>query len=235
MINDNQGHLEKGEAELQKLLIGLAKKQTPAVGHKEKATDEDIDRGVNWALNIDTPETMEDSCIILLSFLAFLRINETAAVRKKHLERKSTDVWWLLIPKSKTDQIRRGTTVAFRVQGNRMVLWNKFMGLIADERPGRFLFSTDLAHPPSTDSLRRRISSVLRSCGLQDKGLTSHPFQGGAATAAMKRGVNEDIKRVGVAMEFRQHNDVLFGTNADIVEHEQQWSACGYAPTFFGE
>ncbi|KAK6017829.1 hypothetical protein OSTOST_16640 [Ostertagia ostertagi] len=139
-LNFFYGHLERGEAELQKLLIDSAKKQTPAVRHKEKATDEDIDRVVNWALNIDTPKTIEDSCIILLSFLAFLRISETAAVRKEHLERKSTDVWWLLIPKSKTDQIKR-------------------------------------------------------------------------------------------AMEVLKLNDVLFGANADIREHEHQWNACGYAPT----
>ncbi|KAK6016053.1 hypothetical protein OSTOST_18468, partial [Ostertagia ostertagi] len=162
-------HLERGEAELQKFLIDLAKKQTPAIRHKEKATDEDG---------------------------------------------YSTDVKWLLIPKSKTDQIKRGTTVAFRVQDNRMVLWDKLMGPIADE-PDRFLFSTDSAHPASSDSLRRRINEVLRSCGIQDKGLTSHSLRGGAATAAMRKGVKyEDIQ--SRRMEVLQLHDVLFGANADI-------------------
>ncbi|KAK6024068.1 site-specific recombinase, phage integrase family, partial [Ostertagia ostertagi] len=200
-LNFFYGHLERGEADLQKLLIDSAKKQTPAVRHKEKATDEDIDRVVNWALNIDTPKTIEDSCIILLSFIAFLRISETAAVRKEHLERKSTEVWWLLIPKSKTDQIKRGTTVAFRVQGNRAVLWNKFMD--------RFLFDAIPRQPLlKSDSLRRRIKDVLRSCGLHDRGLTSHSFRGGAATAAMRRGVKyEDIKRVG---RWKSSNSMMY-------------------------
>ncbi|KAK6061878.1 site-specific recombinase, phage integrase family [Cooperia oncophora] len=175
-----------------------AKKEAPAVMHKEKASEEDVDKMVEWALNMNTAKATEDCCIILLSYLAFLRISETAAVRKEHLQAKGGDIWWLLIPKSKTDQSKRGTEVAFKVQGRRAVLWNKFVALIADKSPHQFIFSPKFAHQPSTDSLRKRIDNVLQGAGLLHKGFTSHSFRGGAATAALRRGVScEDIRRVG--------------------------------------
>ncbi|KAK6057208.1 site-specific recombinase, phage integrase family, partial [Cooperia oncophora] len=170
-LNFFYGHLEDGEAELQKLLMDSAKKEAPAVMHKEKASEEDVDKMVEWALN--TAKATEDCCIILLSYLAFLRISETAASK-------------------------RGTEVAFKVQGRRAVLWNKFVALIADKSPHQFIFSPKFAHQPSTDSLRKRIDNVLQGAGLLHKGFTSHSFRGGAATAALRRGVScEDIRRVG--------------------------------------
>ncbi|KAK6045698.1 site-specific recombinase, phage integrase family, partial [Cooperia oncophora] len=197
-LNFFYGHLEDGEAELQKLLMDSAKKEAPAVMHKEKASEEDVDKMVEWALNMNTAKATEDCCIILLSYLAFLRISETAAVRKEHLQAKGGDIWWLLIPKSKTDQSKRGTEVAFKVQGRRAVLWNKFVALIADKSPHQFIFSPKFAHQPSTDSLRKRIDNVLQGAGLLHKGFTSHSFRGGAAAAALRRGVSyEDIRRVG--------------------------------------
>ncbi|XGW28095.1 hypothetical protein V3C99_008140 [Haemonchus contortus] len=92
-LNFFYGRLEGGEAKLQKLLIDSAKKETPVVVHERKASEEDIDKVVDWALNTDTIKATEDCCIILLLFAAFLRINEAAAVRKEHLESKEDGPW----------------------------------------------------------------------------------------------------------------------------------------------
>ncbi|VDO30573.1 unnamed protein product [Haemonchus placei] len=197
-LNFFYGRLEGGEAELQKLLIDSAKKETPVVVHKRKASEEDIDKVIDWALNTDTIKATEDCCIILLLFAAFLRISEAAAVRKEHLESKEDGLWWLHIPKSKTDQCKKGTTVAFKLQGRRLVLWSKFLQSLADKSRNQFIFAPSSTRAPSTDTLRKRIRNVLRCSGLRDKGLTSHSFRGGAATAALRRGVSsEDIRRVG--------------------------------------
>ncbi|KHJ74994.1 site-specific recombinase, phage integrase family [Oesophagostomum dentatum] len=187
-----------GDAELQKLLIDSAKRDAAPVTHRKKATEEDIGTVVGWALNKNTKACISAACIILLSFLAFLRVSEAACVRKSHLENKGNDIWWLHIPKSKTDQKGKGTTVAFKVKGIHCTLWNKFMDIIKEETKQFFIFGSASKRKPSADDLRKRITWVLSSAGLGHKGLTSHSFRGGAATSALRNGVDqESIKRVG--------------------------------------
>ncbi|XGW11560.1 hypothetical protein V3C99_012776 [Haemonchus contortus] len=195
-LNFFYGRLEGGEAELQKLLVDSAKRETSPVVNRRKASEEDVNTVVNWALLDGSRESVEDACAILLSFLAFLRISETANVQKKHVQDKGQGVWWLFIPKSKTDQLKRGTTTAFKVAGAHKSLWDQFMNQSLHKTGDHYLFGSTSG--PATDALRKRINSTLHSAGLHHKGLTPHSFRGGAATAALRRGVNqEDIKRVG--------------------------------------
>ncbi|KAK6058887.1 zinc knuckle [Cooperia oncophora] len=58
-------------------------------------------------------------------------------------------------------------------------------------RPARDLCLT-------TDALRKHMNEIFRSAGLHHKGLTPHSLRGGAATAALRRGVSQDdIKKSG--------------------------------------
>ncbi|EYC32692.1 hypothetical protein Y032_0002g1044 [Ancylostoma ceylanicum] len=197
-LNFFYGRLDDGDAELQKLLVDSAKRETPPIVHRKKASQEDIDAIVDWALTNESDETITESSIVLLSFLAFLRIGETACVRKKDLEDKGNGTWWVRIPKSKTDQRGLGSTVAFKIQGKVEEIWRKFMKVLKKIKGEQFIFATQSGNRPTTDALRKRISAVLNRAGLGHKGLTPHSFRGGAATVALRNGANqEDIKRVG--------------------------------------
>ncbi|KHJ86561.1 site-specific recombinase, phage integrase family [Oesophagostomum dentatum] len=195
-LNFFYGRLVDGDAELQKLLTDSAKRETPPAVHRKKASQEDIDAVVQSALQQNTKTAITEASIILLLFLAFLRISEVASVRRKHLEHKGQDTWWLRVPKSKTDQQGIGATIAFKVDGLRKVLWDKFMEIVSGKDKEQHLFATPTGNGPSTDELRKRINAVLKTSGLGQKGLTSHSFRGGAATHALRKGVSqEDIKR----------------------------------------
>ncbi|RCN40950.1 site-specific recombinase, phage integrase family [Ancylostoma caninum] len=197
-LNFFYGRLDDGDAEVQKLLVDSAKREAPPIIHRRKASQEDIDAIVEWGLRNNSDEAVTESSIILLSFLAFLRIGETACVRKKDSEDKGNGTWWLRIPRSKTDQQRLGSTVAFKVQGKAEELWHKFTKVLKNLREEQFIFATRPGDRPTTDALRKRMNSDLNRAGLGHKGLTPHSFRGGAATVALRNGVNqEDIKRVG--------------------------------------
>ena len=197
-LNFFYGRLSEGDAELQKLLIDSAKREAAPVIHRKKATEEDIDRVVQWALTEDTGSAITEACIVLLSFLAFLRISEAVNVQKNHLEDKGNGTWWLRIPRSKTDQRGMGTIIAFKVQGASGILWNKFMEMIKESSQSCFIFAATSESRPTTDNVRKRINMVLKKAGLAHRGLTSHSFRGGAATVALRKGISqEEIKRVG--------------------------------------
>ncbi|KHJ96700.1 site-specific recombinase, phage integrase family [Oesophagostomum dentatum] len=190
-LNFLYGHLTDGEAELQKLLVDSAKRDMLPVTHRKKATQEDVDAVVQWALKEDTATAITESCIILLLFLAFL-------IRKSHLEDKGGGTWWLKIPKSKIDQRGKGSIVAFNVKGVESVLWNKFIEITKQRSKNQLMFANPTDRKPKTNKLRKRINAVLKNAGLSHKRLTSHSFRGGAATTALRRGVSqEDIKPVG--------------------------------------
>ncbi|KHJ82983.1 site-specific recombinase, phage integrase family, partial [Oesophagostomum dentatum] len=195
-LNFFYGRLSEGDAELQKLLIDSAKRDSPPVIHRRKATEEDIDAVVQWALREDTNAAVTEACIVLLSFLAFLRISETANVRRNHLEDKGNGTWWLRIPRSKTDQRGMGTVIAFKVQETCGILWNRFVEQITKLPKSCFIFATTSGSRPTTDNLRKRINNVLKKAGLAHRDLTSHSFRGGAATVALRKGISqEEIKR----------------------------------------
>ncbi|KHJ96805.1 site-specific recombinase, phage integrase family [Oesophagostomum dentatum] len=168
------------------------------VTHRKKATQEDVDAVVQWALKEDTATAITESSIILLLFLAFLRISEAANIRKSHLEDNGGGTSGVKIPKTKTDQRGKGSIVAFNVKGVESILWNKFIDITTQRNKNQLIFANPADRKPKTDELRKRINAGLKNAGLSHKGLTSHSFRGGAATTALRRGVSqEDIKRVG--------------------------------------
>ncbi|KAK6035887.1 site-specific recombinase, phage integrase family [Cooperia oncophora] len=117
---------------------------------------------------------------------------------KESLQYKGAGIWWLYIPRSKTDQFKKGETVAFKVVDTYKILWDKFFEQFIQGSGEEFLFSSCPGLPSSTDALRKHMNDIFRSAGLHHKGLTPHSLRGGAATAALRRGVSQDdIKRVG--------------------------------------
>ncbi|KAK6035227.1 hypothetical protein COOONC_27268 [Cooperia oncophora] len=169
-LNFFYGGLKGGEAELQKLLIDSAKRETPSVRHRKKASEEDIGVIINWALQNDSQENIRGACAILISFLAFLRISETVNVQKNHLQYKGAGIWWLYIPRSKTDQFKKGETVAFKVVDTYKILWDKFFEQFIQGSGEEFLFSSCPGLPSSTDALRKHMNEIFRSAGLHHKG-----------------------------------------------------------------
>lgn len=197
-LNFYYGRLDEGDADLHRLLVDSAKRGTSPVVHRKKATQDDIDAVVRWALRDNTNKAITDACIILLSFSAFLRISEVASVQKAHLENKGQGIWWLKIPKSKSDQMKIGTTVAFKIRQEDSILWQKFMDILKSRKREHFIFATSAGDKPTTDDIRKRMKEVLKEAGLSKRALTSHSFRGGAATVALRNGASHDeIKRVG--------------------------------------
>ncbi|EYC12634.1 hypothetical protein Y032_0046g1335 [Ancylostoma ceylanicum] len=152
-------------------------------------------------------------------FLAFLRVGEAASLRKKHLVCKGNGVWWVHIARSKTDQQKRGNTVAFNIVGQNALLWTRFQEYLDNISEESFIFAPESKYPPTTDLLRKRVNAVLQNAGIGHKGLTPHSFRGGAATAAIRSGVTQDeIKRVAL-VDVR---DYLAGTQTgrgDVGSH----------------
>ncbi|KAL6730913.1 hypothetical protein Aduo_001835 [Ancylostoma duodenale] len=162
-LNFYYGRLTDGDAEAQKLFIDSSKRDIAPIVHRTKAIQDDANAVVNWALNEDSEGAITDACIVLLSFLAFLRIGETAGIRKRHLEDKGSEAWWLHIPRSKTDQCAAGATIAFKVQGRDKILWYRFMQILATQPRDQFVFGTTAGSKPTTDALRKRLNTVLIS------------------------------------------------------------------------
>ncbi|EPB73762.1 site-specific recombinase, phage integrase family [Ancylostoma ceylanicum] len=135
---------------------------------------------------------------ILLMFAAFLRISELCHLRFSDISFQGEDVWWLRVRKSKTDQRGNGTTIAFRLDGQGLRLWNDFKNLHGFSAPEDFIFSCRTGGPPSRDFISRRLKKTLTDAGLAHRRLTSHSFRGGAATTAIRAGADPaNVMRVG--------------------------------------
>ena len=79
-LNFLYGLLVDGDVELQKLLNDSARRETTAVIHGKKANQGDIEAVVQSALQQNSVTPTTEASIILLLFLAFLRISEVANV-----------------------------------------------------------------------------------------------------------------------------------------------------------
>ncbi|KHJ79377.1 site-specific recombinase, phage integrase family [Oesophagostomum dentatum] len=183
------GPLPFDDQEILKALLRSAGRKGPPVKHRVKATLEDLDRVISWALEKATADTLRVAATIVIMFSAFLRIGEVCTLRFSDISHQGEDVWWIRIRRSKTDQLGSGTTVAFRLKDRASVLWKEFRK-VCNERPESYIFSRHPSKPPSKDAMSRGIKKVLNDAGLQSRHLTAHSFRGGAATSAIRAGAN---------------------------------------------
>ncbi|KIH44081.1 site-specific recombinase, phage integrase family [Ancylostoma duodenale] len=192
------GPLSEVDKEIQRALLSSADRKSTPVTHRKKATPGDVKRVVQWALRLKTREAILGASMILIAFVAMLRVSELCAARLSDLTHKGKDLWWLQIRKSKTDQKSAGATVAFRIRGITASLWEQYRGMVDQSNPEQFLFETLGGDPFKTDYAARFIKKTLEGAGLGHKGLTSHSFRGGAATTAIRGGANPlNVMRAG--------------------------------------
>ena len=192
------GSLPAVDKEIQQALLNSTSKRLTPVRQRKKATPRDVHIVLKWALRRNDREAIQGATMILLSFLALLRISELCSVCYSHLEHKEHDLWWLHIPRSKTDQSSKGATVAFRVRGIAALLWEKFFGMVGPFSEQQFIFQLRKGGQMKRDYASRLIKKTLVSAGLGHKNLTSHAFRGGAATTAIRSGANpQNVMRAG--------------------------------------
>ncbi|KIH65802.1 site-specific recombinase, phage integrase family [Ancylostoma duodenale] len=177
------GPLPREYQDIQGALIRMASRDSPPVA---------------WALRLGTREALTGASTILLMFSAFLGIGELCNLRFSDVWFKGEDVWWLKIRRSKTDQKALGSTVAFRLKGDALMLWTRFRELHSQNPQEDFIFSNSRGGPPSRDYIARRIKRTLADAGLQHRNPTPHSLRGGAATTAIRAGVDpSNVMRVG--------------------------------------
>ncbi|CAJ0591117.1 unnamed protein product [Cylicocyclus nassatus] len=162
------GPLPREDDEILRALVRGAKRTSPPAKHRKKATQKDVDAVISWALQRKTLAAIAGAAMILLAFAAFLRVGELCEIRVSDLSRKGENEWWLTIRKSKTDQERRGSEVAFRLTGPALILWSVFENFLP-RNPDQYIFSRSSAHPPTRDTISRRIKRVLKDAGLEHR------------------------------------------------------------------
>ncbi|WKY15687.1 hypothetical protein Q1695_000854 [Nippostrongylus brasiliensis] len=192
------GPLSAAEQEIQRALIKGATEVRPPVVHRAKAVPQDIDKVVNWALQSDSAHALTGAAMILLMYVAFLRVSELCDLRLDDITFKGGSVWWLRIKKSKVDQQGAGTRIAFHLKGRQLLLWESFTRLCLSRPRERYLFSSSHREAPSRDFIDRTVKHALQQAGLGSRHLTTHSFRGGAATAAIRAGIApQNVMRVG--------------------------------------
>ncbi|EYC39645.1 hypothetical protein Y032_0647g1098 [Ancylostoma ceylanicum] len=182
------GPLTDEDADIQRALLGTASRKGMAVKHRTKASPHDVQKIVEWALSIGSLKAVSAGFMIQLAYAAFLRVSELCHLQFADLTCKEGSTWWLTIEKSKTDQLQTGATIAFQLDDLGESLRKKFWELKNAKFPSEFIFSSRNGSAPSRDFIVRQIKWAVASAGLGSRGLTTHSFRGGAATAAVRAG-----------------------------------------------
>ncbi|RCN24604.1 site-specific recombinase, phage integrase family [Ancylostoma caninum] len=192
------GPLPSEDEDIQRALLRTGNRSGPAVRHRSKAVQEDVDKIVDWALQTNTAAAIKGAGMIMIAFLGFLRVSELVQLRFANVSHKGGDLWWLTIRRSKTDQEGKGSVVAFKMGNMEENLWRALHRLRSPFSPEDYLFSCRSGKPPSRDYASRLIKKTCMEAGLGSRNLTPHSFRGGAATTAIRRGVDPaNVMRVG--------------------------------------
>ncbi|KAK6725595.1 hypothetical protein RB195_004112 [Necator americanus] len=160
------GPLPKVDDEIQRALLRTGNKKRSPVRHRTKASREDVEKVIGWALTKPSVTAVKGASMILLAFLAFLRVSEVIQLRFADLNRKSGDVWWIAIRKSKTDQEGIGCTIAFKMKESEQKLWNMLCNQRSPYLPEEFIFSNISGKPYSRDCASRFIKKTTMDAGL---------------------------------------------------------------------
>ncbi|CAJ0594194.1 unnamed protein product [Cylicocyclus nassatus] len=203
-LNHFFGPLTGDDLEVQKALLSMATRKGPPVRHRKKASEEDVNHVITWALKAQTNSALRGAMMILFAFSAFLRLSEVCNLHFSDLSYQGSSIWWLLIQKSKTDQKREGKTVAFYWNSVAKDLWDHYCDAFPPSSPSSFIFSSRSGSAITRDFAARQIQKTLGEAGLGSKKLTSHSFRGGAATNALKKGL--DAQSVMLAGRWKSFN-----------------------------
>ncbi|EYB94501.1 hypothetical protein Y032_0170g232, partial [Ancylostoma ceylanicum] len=111
-------------------------------------------------------------------------------LRFADVSHKGGELWWLAVRRSKTDQEGKESVVAFKMKNVEENLWRAFCRLRTPFSPEDFLFSYRSGKPPSRGYASRLIKKTCVEAVLASRNLTPHSFRGGAATIAIRRGVD---------------------------------------------
>ncbi|KIH60814.1 site-specific recombinase, phage integrase family [Ancylostoma duodenale] len=192
------GPLPSVDEEIQRALLRTGNRSGPTVRHRSKAVQEDVDKIVDWALQKNSTATIKGASMVMLAFLGFLRVSELVQLRFADVSHKGGNLWWLAVRRSKTDQEGKGSVVAFRMKNTEENLWRALYRIRSPRSSEDFLFSCRSGKPPSRDYAFRLIKKTFVEAGLASRNLTPHSFRGGAATTAIRRGVDPaNVMRVG--------------------------------------
>ncbi|KIH64336.1 site-specific recombinase, phage integrase family [Ancylostoma duodenale] len=190
------GPLPSADEEIQRALLRSGNRSGPTVRHRSKAVQEDVDKIVDWALKTNTIAAIKGASMVMLAFLGFLRVSELVQLRFADVSHKGGDLWWLVVRRSETDQEGRGLVVAFRMKNTEENLWRALYRIRSPRSSEDFFSAAD--QPPSRDYASRLIKKTCVEAGLASRNLTPHSFCGGAATSAIRRGVDlANVMRVG--------------------------------------
>ncbi len=132
--------------------------------------------------------------LLSLMFAAFLRVSEAISLTRDDVS-FLPDRMDITIKKSKTDQIGKSEVrPVVRTNSDTCPVSNLQKWLTQLPSSTSFLFPAfsgtgqPIERHMSADHVRRELKRVLGTCDIQRK-LTPHSFRGGAATAAIERGV----------------------------------------------
>jgi integrase len=191
------GRLKGDEREVQQSLVAMAAKQRVPTQHRIKVTEKHWKLLLETALASSEPRIRVAGKAVFLLFKALLRISELVQVRASDIVVEEEFIS-LTIRKSKTDQEGKGATVAFALNSDvEQRVWDRefkeFVGLEF------FIFgSLSTRKPLTTSTMRRYLDALLAEAGLQECHYTTHSFRGGAATAAIRHGVQQsEVMRAG--------------------------------------
>ncbi|KAK6010220.1 hypothetical protein OSTOST_24766, partial [Ostertagia ostertagi] len=166
------GPLPEDDADIPKALLRAASRSRKPVKHRTKASKDDVDKIIEVGLTTDSPGLM------------------CAATTFQDFTYKGDGAWGILIKRSKTDQQGQGEVVVAKWGLQETKLWQIFCRLKRPLLPQKILFSGKVGEAPSRDFVAKNITKVAKAAGLQHKKLTSHSLRGGAATHAIRQGVD---------------------------------------------
>ncbi|RCN36808.1 site-specific recombinase, phage integrase family [Ancylostoma caninum] len=85
------GPLPSEDEDIQRALLRTGNRSGPAVCHRSKAVQEDVDKIVDWALQTNTAAAIKGAGMIMLAFLGFLRFSELVQLRFADVSHKGGD------------------------------------------------------------------------------------------------------------------------------------------------
>ena len=170
---------------------------------------------------------------LTFGFFGCLRVSEYTLTNRGRfdptLHPTKNDITWVkdglhfFIKKSKTDQVRRGTTIAvghtYRASCPVVALQAYFEDCKAP--PGSSLFHFQTGCPLTSQAMRAILRDLLLRCGYGTSNYNTHSLQIGAATAAARAGLpSSTIQQLGrwSSIAYMASNDTAFGhCNCSII------------------
>ncbi|KAK6031847.1 site-specific recombinase, phage integrase family [Ostertagia ostertagi] len=179
-------------------LLRAASRSRKPVKHRTKASKDDVEKIIEVGLTTDSPGLMCAATTVMLALSALLRVSKVSHLQFQDFTYKGDGAWGILI---KRPTRTRGEVVVAKWGLQETKLWQIFCRLKRPLLPQKILFSGKVGEAPSRDFVAKNITKVAKAAGLQHKKLTSHSLRGGAATHAIRQGV--DSGKIMLAIRWK--------------------------------